>query len=113
LTYKNYNEFDVSLRVKPDNYFHREGADIIIDHQISFSLAALGGDTVVKTLDGDLKLKVKAGTQPGSLVRLSGKGVKQINGNRRGEFYIRFIIKVPTKLSRDQKELLKQLETST
>ncbi|MBI1871814.1 J domain-containing protein, partial [Candidatus Collierbacteria bacterium] len=107
-----YNDFDISLKVAPHKHFHREGSDVIVDHEIPFPLAALGGDVVVETLDGSLKLKVKAGTQPGNLVRLTGKGVHQINGNRRGDFYIRYIIKVPTKLSREQKELLKKLENS-
>lgn len=108
-----YTDFDITLKVNPDKYFHREGSDIIVEHEISFALAALGGDTVVKTLDSDLKLKVKAGTQPGSITRLTGKGVKQVNGSRRGDFYIRYVVKVPTKLSREQKELLKQLDASS
>lgn len=107
-----YSDFDVSVAVSPDKYFKREGIDVIIDHEISFPLAALGGDTVVATLDGDLKLKIKAGTQPGSLIRLTGKGVRQINSNHRGDFYIRFIIKVPTKLDRRERELLHELESA-
>ncbi len=105
-----YADFDLSIAVSPDKYFKREGLDVIVDHEISFSLAALGGDTSVKTLDGDLKLKIKAGTQPNSLVRLTGKGVHAINSNHRGDFYIRFILKVPTKLTRDQKTLLQDLD---
>lgn len=107
-----YQDFDVSITITPHKIFKREGVDVIADHEISFSTAALGGDTVVPTLDGDLRLKIKAGTQPGSLIRLTGKGVKQINSNRRGDFYIRFIIKVPTKLSREQKELLRELDAA-
>lgn len=107
-----YSDFDVSIAVSPDKYFKREGVDVIVDHEISFPLAALGGDTVVKTLDGDLKLKIKAGTQPGSLIRLTGKGIRQINSNHRGDFYIRFIIKVPTKLDRRERELLHELESA-
>jgi len=106
-----YSDFDVSFAVSPDKYFKREGVDVIVDHEISFPLAALGGDTSVPTLDGDLRLKIKAGTQPGSLIRLTGKGIKQINTNHRGDFYIRFIIKVPTKLDRRERELLHELES--
>ena len=104
-----YSDFDVSFAVSPDKYFKREGVDVIVDHEISFPLAAIGGDTSVPTLDGDLRLKIKAGTQPGSLIRLTGKGIKQINSNHRGDFYIRFIIKVPTKLDRRERELLHEL----
>ena len=107
-----YSDFDISIAVSPHKNFKREGVDVIVDHEISFPLAALGGDTVVDTLDGDLKLKIRAGTQPGSLIRLTGKGIKQINSNHRGDFYIRFIIKVPTKLSREQRELLNQFDAA-
>ncbi len=105
-----YTDFDVTVAVGPHKQFKREGVDVIVDHEISFPLAALGGDTSIPTLDGDLKLKIKAGTQPGSLVRLTGKGVHHLNSNRRGDLYIRFIIKVPTKLSREQKDLLNQFD---
>lgn len=107
-----YNDFDITIAVAPHKLFKREGLDVIADHEISFTTAALGGDTNVPTLDGNLKLKIKAGTQPNSLVRLSGKGVHQINSSHRGDFYIRFIIKVPTKLSRKQKELLKEFDAN-
>ncbi len=105
-----YTDFDVTVAVVPHKQFKREGVDVIVDHEVSFPTAALGGDTSVPTLDGDLKLKIKAGTQPGSLVRLTGKGIHHLNSGRRGDFYIRFIIKVPTKLSREQKDLLNQFD---
>jgi len=105
-----YTDFDVTVAVVPHKQFKREGVDVIVDHEVSFPTAALGGDTSVPTLDGDLKLKIKAGTQPGSLVRLTGKGIQHLNSNRRGDFYIRFIIKVPTKLSREQKDLLNEFD---
>ncbi|MBI2310218.1 DnaJ domain-containing protein [Candidatus Collierbacteria bacterium] len=107
-----YADFDVTVAVAPHKQFKREGVDVIIDHEISFPTAALGGDTSVPTLDGDLKLKIKAGTQPGSLVRLTGKGIQHLNSSRRGDFYIRFIIKVPTKLSREQKDLLNEFDAA-
>lgn len=103
-----YTDFDVTLTVSPHPQFKREGADILIDQDISFPLATLGGDTAVPTLDGQLKLKVKAGTQPGSLIRLTGKGMKVLNSSRHGDFYVRFVIKVPTKLTRTQKDLLQK-----
>ena len=105
-----YTDFDVTVAVVPHKQFKREGVDVIVDHEVSFPTAALGGDTSVPTLDGDLKLKIKAGTQPGSLVRLTGKGIQHLNSSRRGDFYIRFIIKVPTKLSREQKDLLNEFD---
>ena len=72
----------------------------------------LGGETIVPTLDGDLKLKVRPGTQPETIIRLTGKGVKHIRSNQHGDLYIRYIIKFPAHLSGRQKDLLKKFEES-
>jgi len=105
-----YSDFDISFAVQPSKIFKREGFDIIVDHDVSLSLAILGGDTIVPTLGGDLKIKVRSGTQPGTVVRLTGKGVKHLRGNQHGDLYIRYNIKIPTRLSGKQKELLKKFE---
>lgn len=105
-----YNDFDITINVAPHKIFRREGYDVIVDHEISYAQAALGGDTDIDTLEGKLKIKVKSGTQPNTLLRLSGKGVKKLNSNGRGDLYLRFIIKIPTKLNRRQKELLKEFD---
>lgn len=107
-----YNDFDISFDVRPSKIFKREGDDIIIDHEIPFTLAMLGGETMVPTLDGDLKLKVRSGTQPGAAIRLTGKGVKHVRSNQHGDLYIRFVIKFPTHISGRQKDLLKKFEES-
>jgi DnaJ-class molecular chaperone len=106
-----YQDFDITIMVGEHKIFQREGSDLIINHEISFPLAILGGDTDVPTLEGNLKIKVKAGTQPNTLLRLSGKGIPHVNHSGRGDLYIRFIIKVPTKINRRQKELLKEFDT--
>jgi len=105
-----YTDFDVTFVVEQDKYFKREGNDVIIEHPLPFVTAILGGEVSIKTLDEDLKIKVKPGTQPGSALRLSGKGIKFINSNHRGDFYIRFVIDIPTKISRRQKELLEEYQ---
>jgi len=105
-----YSDFDVSFDIGTDKTFKREGYDVIVNHEISFTLAILGGDTEVPTLDGNLKVKVRPGTQPETALRLTGKGVKHLQSNRHGDFYIRFVIKLPTRLSGKQKELLKKFE---
>jgi DnaJ-class molecular chaperone len=105
-----YSDFDISFAVQPSKIFKREGFDIIVDHEVPLSLAILGGDTIVPTLSGDLKIKVRSGTQPGTVVRLTGKGVKHLRGNQHGDLYIRYNIKIPTRLSGKQKELLKKFE---
>lgn len=106
-----FNNFDVSLEIKPHPIFKRDNTDIYLDHQIPFTLAVLGGNTSVPTLEGkDLKLKIRSGTQPSTVIRLSGQGVKHLHSHHRGDFYIRLIIHLPTRLSRQQKNLLKQFD---
>jgi DnaJ-class molecular chaperone len=107
-----YSDFDISFAVTPSKVFQREGANIIVNQEIPLTLAILGGDTMVPTLDGDLKIKVRSGTQPGTTVRLTGKGVKNLRGNQHGDLYIRYIINIPTHLSGKQKDLLKKFEES-
>lgn len=105
-----YSDFDVSISVMPHDKFRREGYDVFIYHEIPFTLAILGGSTIAKTLDGDLKLKIRPGTQPSTTIRLSGKGVKHVRGNRRGDFYIKFKVMLPEKLSRRAKKILQEFE---
>lgn len=108
-----YTDFDVSFDVGTHKIFKREGYNVIVNQEIPFTLAILGGEITVPTLDGDLKVKIRPGTQPETAVRLTGKGIKQLQSNRRGDFYIRYIIKMPTKLSRKQKELLQKFEVES
>lgn len=105
-----YDAFDVSFEIKTSKVFKREGYDVIVNHEIPFTLAILGGETVIPTLSGDLKIRVGSGTQPESVIRLSGKGIKHLQGNQHGDLYIRYIIKIPTRLSGKQKDLLKKFE---
>jgi DnaJ-class molecular chaperone len=105
-----YTDFDVTFVVDQDKYFKREGNDIIVEHPLPFATAILGGEVDIHTLDDDLKIKVKPGTQPGSMLRLSGKGVKSINSHHRGDFYIRFVVEIPSKINRRQKELLEEYQ---
>jgi len=105
-----YAEFDVSINVKPHDVFRREGYDIFSYHEIPLTLAVLGGNTQVDTLDGKLKLKVRPGTQPSTTIRLSGKGIKHLRGNRKGDHYIKLKVMLPEKLNRKTKKLFQELE---
>lgn len=105
-----YNEFDISINVKDDKTFRREGYDIFVYHEIPLTLAILGGTATVPTLDGDLKLKIRPGTQPSTTVRLSGKGIKHLRGPKKGDQYIKLKVMLPKKLSRKAKRLFKDLE---
>lgn len=105
-----YSEFDVSINVKPHKTFRREGSDIFIYHEIPLATAILGGDTTIPTLDGDLDIKIRPGTQPSTTVRLSGKGMKKLRGSGRGDFYIKLKVILPETLSRRAKDLVQQLQ---
>jgi DnaJ-class molecular chaperone len=112
-THLRFEHFDVTFEVAPDSYFKRDGANVFVDHPIAFTLAILGGETTVKTLDGNLKLKIRPGTQPGTMVRLTGRGMKNIHSlqnNSRGDLYIKLIITMPSKLSRKQRQVLEEFE---
>lgn len=103
-----YKEFDVTIDVAPHPEFKREGADVIVDYDLAFTTAALGGTIEVPTVEEKVKLKIRHGTQPNSVVRLKGKGIKHLRHAGRGDQYVRLNIKVPTGLNRKQKKLLKQ-----
>lgn len=105
-----YQDFDVTLDVRPDPRFKRDGADVFVDEEISFAKAALGGTVEVAGIDGSVKIRVRPGTQPGALLRLSGSGAPKLNGRGRGDLYVRFLVEVPKILSRRQKELLSEFD---
>ena len=101
----------VDIRVRPSNEFERHGMDIYTTTSISFAQAALGGDIRVKTIDGDVKFNIKPGTQTGTRIRLKGKGVCHVrNNSMRGDQYSTLVVKVPTKLTSEQKELIKKFD---
>lgn len=104
-----YPEFDISIDVKPHATFKRDGYDIFVDQEVSFATAALGGDIEVPSIDGPIKVKIRSGTQPGTMMRLKGKGVPALRGGGRGDEYIRLVVTVPTNLNREQKQKLIEL----
>jgi DnaJ-class molecular chaperone len=107
-----YPEFDISIDVMPHKLFKREGYDIFVDHEIKFTFAALGGTVQVETIDGPVKVKLRPGTQPNTMMRLKGKGVPALRGGGRGDHYVRFVVTIPTNLNRQQKELMQKLDVS-
>ena len=105
-----FEDFILSINVKPHNLFDRDGADVHIKMAIPFSMAALGGELKVPTVDDEVKIKVKSGTQSGTMVRLSGKGIPHLRGRGKGDHYVKLQVEVPEKLSRQQKKLVKEME---
>lgn len=104
-----FEDFYVTIDVQPDATFQREGNDVFVTQEISIAAAALGGAIEVPTIDGPVKLKVRPGTQPGTMVRLKGRGIKALRGYGRGDQYVRLQVRIPERLTREQKEAAKQL----
>jgi DnaJ-class molecular chaperone len=105
-----FGDFILSVNIKPHDVFERDGADIFVKLEIPFSLATLGGEIKCPTVDGDIKIRVRAGTQSGIMVRLRGKGAPHLRGRGRGDEYIRLTVAVPEKLNGRQKDLIKQIK---
>lgn len=103
----------VEVYVERHKEFQRVDYDIFSTVKISYPRAVLGGDVIIQTIDGDVAYNVKAGTQTGTRVRLRGKGVPSLrNKKMRGNHYVDLVVDVPTKLNKEQKKLLEQLDAS-
>lgn len=102
----------VDVRVNPHKYFRRHDFYIQLDLNINIAQASLGDDITVPTIDGTEKLKIPAGTQPGKVFTLRGKGVPYLRGNGRGDQKIILNVVVPTSLTAEQRDLLEQLSTT-
>ncbi len=100
----------VIIEEEPHSIFIRNGSDVLLDLVISYPEAALGTDVEIPTIFGKARLKIDPGTQSGKILRMRGKGIPELNGGRPGDQLVRVNVWVPTKLSREEKELLKQLE---
>lgn len=100
----------VEMLIKPHEVFQREGSDLHCEVPISFSMAVLGGEMEIPTLDGKVKLKIPAGTQSGKQFRLRGKGVTNLRSRVTGDLLCHVMIETPIHLSKEQKEMVEQLE---
>ncbi|NRA64716.1 MAG: molecular chaperone DnaJ [Pseudobacteriovorax sp.] len=97
----------VFLQVKESQYFERDGNDIIYQADVSMAQAALGCQLSIPTLDdGKAEVEVPAGTQHGHRVLIANEGIPKLRGGGRGDLYVEVGVKVPTKLSKEQKDLL-------
>jgi molecular chaperone DnaJ len=99
----------VVVFVRRHERFQRQGDDLILDQVVSFPLASIGGSVTVPGIDGETQMDVPAGTQPGAVLRLRGKGMPRLRSKGRGDMLVRISVRVPTKLSGREKEILKEL----
>jgi len=98
----------VVLRVQAHELFERDGDDLLCEIPVSFTLAALGGEAEVPTLDGPASIKVPAGTQPGTVFRLKGRGFRNVQGYGHGDLHVRVTVEVPTRLNQAQRTKLQE-----
>ena len=97
-------------KVRPSKEFERDGFTLLKELPVSFTQAALGAKIILKILDGDIELKIPSGTQSGNVLKVKGKGVPHINeSSRRGDLLVTIRVITPGKLSKKEKDLLKQL----
>ncbi|MDD6102902.1 MAG: molecular chaperone DnaJ [Clostridiales bacterium] len=103
----------VEVAVSSHPIFQRQDRDIFSNAPMSYTTATLGGEVKISTIDGDVLYEVKPGTQTDTKIRLRGKGVPSLRDkNHRGDHYVTLVVQVPTKLTNEQKELLKKYEDS-
>jgi molecular chaperone DnaJ len=98
----------VILHVQPHELYQRDGDDLLCDIPVTFVQAALGADVDVPTLNGKTNIRIPAGTQPGTVFRLKGKGIKNVQGHGHGDLHVRITIEVPTQLTAAQKAKLQE-----
>jgi len=98
----------VVIHVKEHEIFQREDDNLFCDLPVPFTMAALGGEVAVPTLEGKANLKVPAGTQSGQVFKLRDKGIMNVNGRERGDLFARLIVEVPTSLNSEQRQKLEE-----
>jgi len=106
----NFGDFTLSVNIKPDKLFERQDDDIYVSVSIPFSLAVLGGEIEVPTIDGDLKLKIRSGTQSSTMMRLRERGVPHLHGRGKGDEYVRINVLIPEKLNHEQKRIVEEMK---
>ena len=104
-----HGDLYVFINVAPHKYFRRQGDDIVLEVAINLALAALGGEVQVPTVNGTEKLKIPAGTQPGTVFQMRGRGVPHLQRGGRGDMHVVVTVATPTNLNGEQKKLLKDL----
>ncbi len=100
----------IVVQVKPHPVFERHDSHLVCEKTITFSQAVLGSKITIEALDGNAKITIPSGTKSGTVFRLKGKGMPRMRGYGRGDLLCRVEIEVPKKLSKEQKDVMKQLE---
>lgn len=103
----------IVIQEEKDPDLIREGDDLIYNLMLDFPTAALGGTAEIPTIDGKARLKIAAGTQPGKVLRLRGKGLPKMNSNVKGDLLVNVMVYVPESLSESEKTAIEGLKGSS
>lgn len=106
-------DVQITVTVKPDELFERDGFDVWTEVPITFAQAVLGSEITVPTIDGKVSYSIPEGTQTEAVFRLRNKGIPYVNGKGRGDQYVRVHLEVPTNLSQKQKDIIKDFDEAT
>jgi len=106
-------DLQIYITVKPHKVFERVGYDLYLDMNVGMVQAAIGAEVEVPTLDGKVRYKIAEGTQPGTIFRLKGKGIKNLNSSKYGDLYVRAKVEIPKRLSEKQKRILREFDEKT
>lgn len=105
-----YGDLYIELEVEPSEKFDRRGNDLYSVESIPIHTAVLGGTVEVETIDGKVKLKIPAGTQPGTIFKIKGKGAPILRKeNARGDLYVKVNVDIPKRLKKEEKRLWEEL----
>lgn len=99
----------VKVHVRKHPYFRKDNHNLVMDLEVKLTEALLGAEKEIHTLDGEITLKVPAGIKHGTILRVKGKGVP-LDSYKRGDIYIRILVKIPEKLSKESKKLIEELK---
>jgi molecular chaperone DnaJ len=102
----------IAVQVKPHKFFRRRDYDVLLDLNVNVAQATLGAEVDVPTVDGAIKLKIPAGTQPGKILHLKGKGVPKLRSNGRGDQLVVINLEIPSHLTAEQRQLFESLAKS-
>lgn len=103
-------DLKVVVNVRAHKEFERDGFDLLYNKHVSIVEATLGAELRVPTLEGDIKYNMPAGTQPGEIFKLKGKGIQRLNGVGKGDMFVKVIVDIPTNVTSEQANLLKEFD---
>jgi len=106
----NFGDFTLSVNIRSHKLFERQDDDIYVSVGIPFSLAVLGGEIKVPTIDKEVGIRIRPGTQGGTMMRLRERGIPHLHGRGKGDEYIKINVLVPEKLNHEQKNIIEEMK---